>query len=57
MTELKFNSSVCVSQHNYDPDKSNASKTKGFVTPSAKQERSMAWQAIVNGANGIFFFA
>jgi beta-D-xylosidase 4 len=26
-------------------------------TPSAAQERSMAWQAIIAGANGVFFFA
>ena len=27
------------------------------MTPSVAQERSMAWQAICAGSNGIFFFA
>jgi hypothetical protein len=29
----------------------------GCRTPSAKEERSMAWQAITRGANGIFYYS
>jgi hypothetical protein len=28
----------------------------GCRTPTLREQRSMAWQAVVRGANGIFFF-